>query len=137
MNLGILEGATGTREVAEGHFLKALALDPAAPSSRTYYARWLVDQGRAAEAVPLLVEAIRTGPADELPRRLLVPLLGARGEREAARREARGLLARAPGDAWAAAWVAGGVPFSPASEGVRSWFELGLARGGSRRLRPG
>jgi tetratricopeptide (TPR) repeat protein len=134
VNLGVLEGATGRPEVAEGHFLRALALDPAAPSSRTYYARWLVDRGRAAEAVPLLIEAIRIGPADELPRRLLVPLLGARGEREAAVREARGLLDRAPDDAWAAAWVAGGLPFSPASEGVRSWFELGLARGEARRF---
>ncbi len=134
VNLGILEGATGRPEEAEAHFRRALALDPAAPSSRTFYARWLVDRGRAAEAVPLLSEAIRIGPADELPRRLLVPLLGARGEREAALREARGLLERAPGDAWAAAWVAGGLPFSPASEGLRSWFDLGLARGGARRF---
>ncbi|MHB1047050.1 MAG: tetratricopeptide repeat protein [Thermoanaerobaculia bacterium] len=133
VNLGVLEGATGRPDAAEAHFRRALSLDPAAPSSRTFYARWLAEQGRAAEAVPLLVEAIRIGPADELPRRLLVPLLAARGEKEAVVREARELLARAPDDAWAAAWAAGRPPFSPASEGARSWFELGLARGSARR----
>jgi tetratricopeptide (TPR) repeat protein len=133
VNLGVLEGATGRPEAAEAHFQRALSLDPAAPSSRTFYARWLAERGRAAEAVPLLVEAIRVAPADELPRRLLVPLLAARGDREAAVREARELLARSPDDAWAAAWAAGRPPFLPATEGAGSWFELGLARGAARR----
>jgi len=62
INRGILAGATGDQVAAEAHFKRALALNPDA-SSQYFYARWLVQRGRTAEAVPHLRKAAELSPA--------------------------------------------------------------------------
>jgi len=132
VNLGILDGATGRPVTAEEHFRKALALNPGIPATRTFFARWLVEQGRAAEAEPLLVEALRQSPAEEMARRMLMDLQAARGDRDAAASSARDLLRIAPGDERALAWAAGRFPEAGVT-GSKPLFDLGLQLGTQRR----
>ena len=46
VNLGIVTGRLGDVAKAEMHFNRALQLQPDEPASHSFYARWLVDQGR-------------------------------------------------------------------------------------------
>ena len=52
VNLGIVESHLGDSKAAELHFNRALALNPSHPAPHRYYARWLIQQGRAPEATP-------------------------------------------------------------------------------------
>ena len=71
VNLGIAEAAVGQKPRAEQHFKEALRLAPSNPDSYTYYARWLLSQSRANEALPLLQQAVKLAPGDLLARNLL------------------------------------------------------------------
>jgi len=71
VNLGVVEGATGQVLEAEQHFKEALRLAPSNPDCYTYYARWLLTQSRANDALPLLRKAVELGPADISARDLL------------------------------------------------------------------
>jgi protein O-mannosyl-transferase len=61
INRGILAGAMGDQAAAEQHFQRALRLDPDA-NAHYFYARWLVQRGRTAEAIPHVREAVRISP---------------------------------------------------------------------------
>ncbi|HEX6096943.1 MAG TPA: tetratricopeptide repeat protein [Thermoanaerobaculia bacterium] len=61
INLGVVEGQLGDHAAAERHFRRALTLNPD-HNAHFFYARWLVRQGRTAEAVPHLREARRLSP---------------------------------------------------------------------------
>ncbi len=62
INQGIVTGALGDAKAAEAHFLRALALNSDA-NAHYFYARWLVERGRVAEAVPHVRAAIQQSPA--------------------------------------------------------------------------
>ena len=70
INRGVLAGATGDEAAAEQHFRRALQLNPDA-NAHYFYARWLVQQGRTAEALPHAREAVRLSPAFADARALL------------------------------------------------------------------
>ena len=61
-NLGIVNGQLGAPVVAEQHFQRALQLQPDFVGGQYFYARWLVEQGRAREAIPHLQRAIELSP---------------------------------------------------------------------------
>jgi hypothetical protein len=61
VNRGVLAGATGDDAAAERHFRRALELNPDA-NAHYFYARWLVQRGRTAEAIPHVREAVRISP---------------------------------------------------------------------------
>jgi tetratricopeptide (TPR) repeat protein len=71
VNLGVLKGAQGNREVAEAHFREAQRLDPGNPISYQYYARWLHSAGRTGEAIPMARRAVELSPGDAAAKRIL------------------------------------------------------------------
>lgn len=73
INRGIVEGRLGNAAVAERHFRRALALNPDT-NAHYFYARWLTEQGRSAEARPHAREAVRLSPAFAAARELATQL---------------------------------------------------------------
>ena len=71
INLAIAEATTNQLPQAEQHFQEALGLAPSIPDSYTYYARWLLSQGRISEARALLHRALELGPTDLTAKELL------------------------------------------------------------------
>ncbi len=71
INIAIAEGATGHAADAERDFRYALQISPSAPESYMFYARWLIDQGRKSEAIPLLQKALALSPGDATAQGLL------------------------------------------------------------------
>lgn len=64
INLGIVTGRLGQPAVAESHFMRALQLGANYPAAHSFYARWLVEQGRSGEAIPHLERAVALSPAE-------------------------------------------------------------------------
>jgi Flp pilus assembly protein TadD len=64
INLAVAEGATGDAAAAEGHFAEAIRLAPASPDSYAFYARWLLDQSRNAEATAMIQKALALSPGN-------------------------------------------------------------------------
>ncbi|HVR38430.1 MAG TPA: tetratricopeptide repeat protein [Thermoanaerobaculia bacterium] len=62
INRGIVEGELGDPVAAEQHFRRALQLNPDT-NAHYFYARWLAQRGRAADALPHAQEAVRLSPA--------------------------------------------------------------------------
>jgi Tfp pilus assembly protein PilF len=105
INQAILAGARGDVGAAGEHFQQAIRLGPTMPDPYHYYARWLVDQGRGAEALAQLAEAQRVTPGYAPAVDLAMDLEVARGNWDAAARLAAGRLALDPSDARAAAYA--------------------------------
>jgi tetratricopeptide (TPR) repeat protein len=76
INLAIAEATTKQLPQAEQHFQEALRLAPSIPDSYTYYARWLLSQGRVVEARPLLHRALEFSPTDLTAQQLLAQAEG-------------------------------------------------------------
>jgi Flp pilus assembly protein TadD len=70
VNLGIAENAIGQADAAEQHFKDALRLAPGTPDVYTFYAHFLIQHERQAEAQPLLRKAAELSPHDEMIRDL-------------------------------------------------------------------
>lgn len=62
INRGIVEGQLGNQTAAEEHFRRALQLN-ADQNAHYFYARWLLQRGRAAEALSHVREAVRLSPS--------------------------------------------------------------------------
>jgi protein O-mannosyl-transferase len=71
INRAIAENATGQSAAAEQHFKEALRMAPALPDPYTYYARYLTEHSRAAEARTFLRQALAISPTDVTARELL------------------------------------------------------------------
>ncbi|HEX7150774.1 MAG TPA: tetratricopeptide repeat protein [Thermoanaerobaculia bacterium] len=121
INQGIVTGLLGDQAMAERHFRRALQLSADA-NSNYYFARWLVDRGRASEALPLLRESVRLSPANPAPRALLMRLLAALGEEHTLLDETRRLD---PNDPTVVALSRTWPEYQPA-------FDAGLAAIGQR-----
>ncbi len=107
VNLGIVDGATGNPAQAEMHFRRALLLGPTEPAATYYYARWLVEQGRVDQAIPLLERTMQLSPADLLAPTLLLDVYSSRDRAAEATRIARHLVSIDPGNERARAYLAG------------------------------
>lgn len=103
VNLGVVKAATGRAAEAERSFRQGLALGKDRPAPYYFYARFLVQQQRASEAVPLLRTALTLAPADLDSRHLLLQVLRERNDVAQLESLARQTLDIAPGDAVAAA----------------------------------
>ena len=62
INLGVVNGALGRSLEAEASFQKALRYGPDNYGSYFYYGRWLVQNGRQNEALPLLERSVELSP---------------------------------------------------------------------------
>jgi tetratricopeptide (TPR) repeat protein len=71
INLAVAEATTNQLPQAEQHFQEALRLAPSIPDSYTYYARWLLSQGRVTAARELLQRAVEFSPTDLTAKELL------------------------------------------------------------------
>lgn len=72
INLGVLKEATGDKTAAETYFKNALLYSSTMAESYYFYSRFLVNQFRYNEAVPLLLKAISISPAYLAARELLM-----------------------------------------------------------------
>ena len=109
-NLGIVTDQLGESVLAEQHFLRALQLQPDFVEGHHFYARWLVDQGRAPEAIPHLQRAIALSPGLPASRTLLMHLYFAQGADAALPTLVRETQAILPTDPIALAYANGMLP---------------------------
>ena len=73
INFGVLKAAMGRPAEAESYFVKALKHnEEVQPNPYSYYGRFLVQQKRWQEAVPLLLKAVSLAPADLFTRHTLM-----------------------------------------------------------------
>jgi Flp pilus assembly protein TadD len=77
VNLGVVEAAMGNQPQAGRDFAQALQLGPQIPDCHTYYAGWLLAQGRPDAAEPLLRTALELSPADLTAQHLLAQIKAA------------------------------------------------------------
>lgn len=136
VNLGIASGALGDHVAAERHFQRALQLQPDDPNSHFFYARWLGERQRLAEAIPHLQRTIALSPARIDARHLLMDVYARAGQVDASIALARETLAAAPGDVFAQRY-ANTPTVAPAAAGATptttdEWMNLSLARYQSR-----
>lgn len=98
VNLGVVNGAMADRgdflrvPEAEQHFRRALLLAPTDDTTHTFYARWLLEHGLDAEAIPELRQAVELNSARVMPRELLLTAYQRSGRRAEALQEAQALL---------------------------------------------
>lgn len=109
-NLGIVTDQLGESVLAEQHFLRALQLQPDFVEGHHFYARWLVEQGRAPEAIPHLQRAIALSPGLPASRTLLMHLYFAQGADAALSTLVRETQAILPTDPIALAYANGMLP---------------------------
>jgi Flp pilus assembly protein TadD len=74
INLAVAEDATKQSSQAEQHFKDALRLAPSSPDSYTYYARYLAEHARTAEAQTMLRRALELSPTDTTAQELLAQI---------------------------------------------------------------
>jgi protein O-mannosyl-transferase len=72
INLGVLKEATGDRIAAESYFKDAIKFGNNYPDTWYFYARFLCNQSRYSEAIPMLRKAIELSPAHIGARELLM-----------------------------------------------------------------
>ena len=86
--MGILMGAMNKPAEAEKYFKNALLFSPQEPEPYFYYARWLKNQNRQSEAIPLLQRAVQLSPAHNPAQKLLDEIITSqktfKGQAEAA-----------------------------------------------------
>ncbi len=106
INLGIVNGALHKDAEAERHFLRSIKLDPASVESKMFYARWLHETGREAEAISNLSLAIELKPDFIEAHYLLMAIYAKLGDREDLSAAAAATLAVFPSDSVARGWLA-------------------------------
>ena len=128
VNLGIANGVLHNDAEAEGHFARAIQIQPAEAASHYYYAVWLRGNGRTDEAVRHLNLTIANNPSYIDASHLLMEIYARQMNADLLRRAARETLARFPTDTEALSWLsrAGSlkIPFKPAPE---SYLNASLA----------
>lgn len=110
INLGVANGALNNDEEAERHFREAINLAPQDAQANYFYAVWLRDRSRFAEAVQLLNVSIAANPAYLDAQYLLMSIYSSLGDTADVQRVARNLLAQFPTDSIAQSWLAGRPP---------------------------
>jgi tetratricopeptide (TPR) repeat protein len=126
INQGIVLGVIGKQEEAERHFRRALELDPSA-NAHYYYARWLVERGRAPQALEHLRSALRLSPAFGEVRTLLMRVLSAAGRDAELRAIAQDTLRIDSTNAVARAYASGQPPFDGVAATYDAYFNHSLA----------
>jgi tetratricopeptide (TPR) repeat protein len=132
VNLAIVEGALGNAALADSHFARALTLAPNDAAAHEFYAHWLIDQGRAGEAIPHLERAIALSLAEPEVRHMLMGVLAAQGSPELVPL-ARETLRLASTDTLAMRYASGIPVLRPDTLSYRGWFRLGLDLGRRNR----
>jgi protein O-mannosyl-transferase len=125
-NLAIVNGELGAPQVAEQHFQHALQLDPDFVGGHYFYARWLVEQGRAREALPLLQRALQLSPGFYAARALLIQLYGARQARAELTALIQETLVLSPTDSLALAYARGEIGVALPTPSAQAYYARGV-----------
>jgi len=133
INEGINTAALGDQIEAERHFKRALSLN-ADTNSHFFYARWLVQHGRAPEAIPHVREALRFSPAFGDARSLLLRLEAAAASPELASLQAE-TLAINPDDHTLATYASYDAAFNAGVQAIQKKDWLAAARANREALR--
>jgi superkiller protein 3 len=104
-----------------------LHLQPDFVEGRYFYARWLVDQGRAHEAIPHLQRAIDLSPGLPSARTLLMSLYFAKGADADLTALIREILAVAPADPVALAYAKGEIAIKVQTPSAQGYYNRGVA----------
>ena len=134
INLGIVNGLLGDQATAEKHFRRAIELGSGFPDAHFFFARWLVERGRAPEALPHLERAIALSPAYEMARLLQMDLTAARDGFDAARTAAVRYLALDPSNARAGSYAAGSPPLQAPAATHDAYFRMGVDLGQQKQF---
>lgn len=126
INIGVLKEAMGDKTGAETYFKNALAYNSTSADSYYFYSRFLVNQFRYAEAVPLLLKAIEISPAYLASRELLMKIYDVQQEYNKLAQLAESTLQLAPDNAEA-------IKFKEAALKKQNSLEIEL---GQIRLNP-
>ena len=97
-NLGVLCAATGRDQPAETYFRQGIALQPGVPDPYFFYARFLKERNRYAEALQNLEKIMQLSPAYLEGRYLLMGIYLNQGKFEQAAATAEATLRLVPGD---------------------------------------
>jgi protein O-mannosyl-transferase len=103
INLGVVNGSLRRDEEARRHFKRAISLAPNDTQTHYYYARWLNERGRSAEALPELRTAAALNSSDLNSRYLLMQIYKELRDGSMLRVTAEEVLRLVPGDPTAAA----------------------------------
>lgn len=126
-NLGLVHAQLGEPAVAEQHLRRALQLQPDFVEGHYFYARWLMDQGRAREALPHLQRAMALSPGWLAARTLLTHLYVATGAAADVTTLLRETLAIAPTDPVALAYAPGESARKVPTASVPDYYNRGVA----------
>jgi tetratricopeptide (TPR) repeat protein len=125
-NLGIVNGQLGAPVVAEQHFRQALHLQPDFVGGQYFYARWLVDQGRAREAIPHLQRVIELSPGFPAARTLLMQLYFVKDAQADLATLVRETLMLAPADPGALAYAQAEMATTVHPASAREYYNRGV-----------
>jgi protein O-mannosyl-transferase len=98
INTGIVLAAMGRNQEAEPHFRRAIVLQSKEAQTYYFYARWLSQQGRTAEAIQNAKTAMALNPAYLGSEYLLMNIYAQQGQWVALRDVAQDTLKLSPGD---------------------------------------
>ena len=98
VNLGVVTGAMGNGPESDKHFQRAVALAPADDTPLAYYGRYLLEQGRFADALPVLRQSVALNGARMMQRNLLIDALARSGDMVGAQAVAADALRMDPAD---------------------------------------
>lgn len=98
INMGVLKEATGDRVSAENYLKNAVRYGENYPDTWFFYSRFLVNQQRYSEAVPMLIKAIELSPAHIGARELLMKAYEATGDWDKLQALAQNTLQIIPGN---------------------------------------
>ena len=125
-NLGIVHDKLDASAVAEQHFVRALLLQPDFVEGHYFYARWLVKQGRAHEALSHLQRAIELSPGYHAARMLLMQLYFVRGAEADLTALLRETLMVSPDDPLTRAYARGEIELSEPTPSAREYYNRGV-----------
>ena len=126
VNLAIAKASLKRDEEAEAHFRRALEIHQDFAIGQYFFSRWLVEQGRALEAIPHLEAAMQRAPADLRIRSLLTRIYVAIGDDAGAEKTARGTLELVPGEPLALAYLSRGLPATVGGDSLEDLERQGL-----------
>jgi tetratricopeptide (TPR) repeat protein len=124
INLGIAYAGLNNKVEAERHFLRGIQLAPGDASAQYFYARWLKDSARFAEAATALRAAIGWNPSYADAYYLLMQLYANQFDATNLHETASQMLALFPSDQTAADWLARSSNLKPTPE---AYLENSLA----------
>jgi tetratricopeptide (TPR) repeat protein len=114
INIGVLKGVTNKPREAEENFKKAIAYAPGTFDPYIFYARYLTQTNRYAEALPLAEKALRLNPYSSMTLHILMRIYNNLRMWDKLQQTAQQTLAMLPGDTTARAYAEAGkkhIPF--------------------------